>query len=48
VAKRKEILEFLPCLNLYKGILSQDEEKGILRSLPKKSDGVDGVRFSRP
>lgn len=48
VAKRKEILEFLPCLNLYKGIPSQDEEKGILRSLPKKSDGVDRVRFSKP
>jgi hypothetical protein len=48
VAKRKEILKFLPHLDLYKGIPSQDEEKGALLSVSKKMDGVDRVRFSRP
>ncbi len=46
VAKRKEILKFLPCLYFHKGIPTQDEEKGVLLPLPKISDGVNGVRFS--
>ena len=48
VTERKEILKILPCLNLYKGIPAQDEEKSVLMSLSKKSEGVDGERFSRP
>ena len=48
VAKRKEILVFLPRFNFNKGVPSKDEENGILLSLPKKSEGVDRVRFSRP
>ena len=48
VAKGKEILKFLPRLYLYKGIPSQDEERGFLMSLPEEPDGIDGVRFSRP
>jgi hypothetical protein len=48
VTKRKEILEVLPGLNLTKGVPAQDEEKGILMSLSKKSDGVDGERSPRP
>ena len=48
VTKRKEILKILPCLNLYKGVPAQDEEKSVLMSLSKKSDGVDGERSPRP
>ncbi len=48
VAKGKEILKFPPRLYLYKSIPSQDEEGGILMSLPEESDGIDRVRFSRP
>ena len=48
VTKRKEILKIFPCLNLYKGIPAQDEEKSVLMSLSKKSDGVDGERSPRP
>jgi hypothetical protein len=48
MAKRKEILKILPCLNLCEGIPAQDEEKSVLLSLSKKSDGVDGERSSGP
>ena len=48
VANRKEVLTFLPRLDLYKGVAPQDEEKGIQASLSEKPDGIDGVRFSRP
>jgi hypothetical protein len=47
MAKRKEILKFSPRLYLDKGIPAQDEEEGILMFLPKISDGIDGIRFSR-
>jgi|SRR3989304_1162476 len=48
VTKRKEILKILPCLNLYKSVSAQDEEKNILLSLSKTSKGVDGERSPRP
>jgi len=47
MAKRKEILKFFPRLYLDKGIPAQDEEEGILTFLPKISDGIYGIRFSR-
>ena len=48
VTKRKEILKIFPCLNLYKGIPAQDEEKSVFMSLSKKSDRVDGERSPGP
>jgi len=48
VAERKETLKLLPRLYLYKGIASKDEEKGILISVTKMSNGFDGVGFSGP
>jgi len=48
VAKRKENLKVLPCLNLLKCISAQDEEKSMLLSLSKMSEGVDGERPPGP
>jgi hypothetical protein len=48
MSERKEILKVFPCLNLYKGIPPQDEEKSTLLSLSKKSDGIDGERSPGP
>jgi len=48
MTEKKEILKILPCLNLCKGIPAQDEEKGVLLSLLKKSDGIDGEGSARP